>query len=38
MATLSDFRQAHSISLKDHADVLARFGWTPEDFEAGFKG
>jgi hypothetical protein len=35
---LAEFRQQNGISAEEHAAMLGQFGWTPRDFEAGFKG
>jgi len=36
--TLANFRKQHNMTMDDHASVLAKFGWSVQDFDAGFKG
>lgn len=31
------YRDLHSISYKEHKDLLSKYGWTEEEFEAGFQ-
>ena len=35
---LADFRNKHSISNKDHTELLEKLGWNTHDFSSGFKG
>ena len=35
---LSEFRDKHKISVAEHVEMLAKFGWTKDDYNAGFKG
>jgi hypothetical protein len=37
-SALAAFRQQHDLTVADHAAVLSKLGWTPLDFESGFRG
>ncbi|CAM9689502.1 unnamed protein product [Chrysoparadoxa australica] len=34
---LIKFREEHDLTMEDHHEVLSAFGWTDENFEAGFR-
>lgn len=36
-SVLIRYRDLHSISYKEHEDLLSEHGWTEEEFEAGFQ-
>lgn len=35
---LADYREKYNVTMEDHNTMIAKLGWTPEDFEVGTKG